>query len=212
MAFDYKKEYKEFYQPKKKPSMVEVPEMRYIAVRGEGDPNEEGGAYKEAIGLLYAIAFTIKMSKMGSYHIEGYFDYVVPPLEGFWWQEDTVGVDYGRKEDFCWISVIRLPDFVTKKDVQWAIEEAGKKKGQDFSKVEFMTIKEGLCVQCMHIGAYDDEPATVALMDRFLNENGYKNDFTDKRRHHEIYLSDARRVTPERLKTVIRHPVRKVGD
>ncbi len=212
MPFDYKKEYKEFYMPKNKPEIVDVPEMNFIAVRGKGNPNDENGDYKASIGLLYAIAFTIKMSKKGNHAIEGYFDYVVPPLEGFWWQEDTVGVDYGRKEDFCWISVIRLPDFVTKKDVQWAIEEAGKKKGQDFSKVEFMTIKEGLCVQCMHIGAYDDEPATVALMDRFLNENGYKNDFTDKRRHHEIYLSDARRVTPERLKTVIRHPVRKVGD
>lgn len=212
MPFDYKKEYKEFYMPKNKPEIVDVPEMNFIAVRGKGNPNDENGDYKASIGLLYAIAFTIKMSKKGNHAIEGYFDYVVPPLEGFWWQEDTVGVDYGRKEDFCWISVIRLPDFVTKKDVQWAIEEAGKKKGQDFSKVEFMTIKEGLCVQCMHIGAYDDEPATVALMDRFLNENGYENDFTDKRRHHEIYLSDARRVTPERLKTVIRHPVRKVGD
>lgn len=212
MAFDYKKEYKEFYMPKNKPEIVDVPEMNFIAVRGKGNPNDENGDYKASIGLLYAIAFTIKMSKKGNHAIEGYFDYVVPPLEGFWWQEDTVGVDYGRKEDFCWISVIRLPDFVTKKDVQWAIEEAGKKKGQDFSKVEFMTIKEGLCVQCMHIGAYDDEPATVALMDRFLSENGYENDFTDKRMHHEIYLSDARRVAPERLKTVIRHPVRKVGD
>lgn len=212
MSFDYKKEYKEFYMPKNKPEIVDVPEINFIAVRGKGNPNDENGDYKASIGLLYAIAFTIKMSKKGNHAIEGYFDYVVPPLEGFWWQEDTVGVDYGRKEDFCWISVIRLPDFVTKKDVQWAIEEAGKKKGQDFSKVEFMTIKEGLCVQCMHIGAYDDEPATVALMDRFLNENGYENDFTDKRRHHEIYLSDARRVAPERLKTVIRHPVRKVGD
>lgn len=212
MAFDYKKEYKEFYMPKNRPELVDIPEMNFIAVRGKGNPNEEGGAYKAAIGLLYGIAFTIKMSKKGNHKIDGYFDYVVPPLEGFWWQEDTVGVDYGRKEDFCWISVIRLPDFVTKKDVHWAIEESGKKKGQDFSKVEFMTIKEGLCVQCMHIGAYDDEPATVALMDRFLSENGYENDFTDKRRHHEIYLSDARRVAPERLKTVIRHPVRKVGD
>jgi len=212
MSFDYKKEYKEFYMPKNKPEIVDVPEMNFIAVRGKGNPNDENGDYKASIGLLYAIAFTIKLSKKGNHAIEGYFDYVVPPLEGFWWQEDTVGVDYGRKEDFCWISVIRLPDFVTKKDVQWAIEEAGKKKGQDFSKVEFMTIKEGLCVQCMHIGAYDDEPATVALMDRFLSENGYENDFTDKRMHHEIYLSDARRVAPERLKTVIRHPVRKVGD
>lgn len=212
MSFDYKKEYKEFYMPKNKPEIVDVPEMNFIAVRGKGNPNDEDGDYKAAIGLLYGIAFTIKMSKKGNHTIDGYFDYVVPPLEGFWWQEDTVGVDYSRKEDFCWISVIRLPDFVTKKEFQWAIKEAEKKKGQDFSKVEFMTIKEGLCVQCMHIGAYDDEPATVALMDNFLSENGYENDFTDKRMHHEIYLSDARRVAPERLKTVIRHPVRKVGD
>lgn len=212
MSFDYKKEYKEFYMPKNKPEIVDVPEMNFIAVRGKGNPNDEDGDYKAAIGLLYGIAFTIKMSKKGNHVIDGYFDYVVPPLEGFWWQEDTVGVDYSRKEDFCWISLIRLPDFVTKKEFQWAIKEAEKKKGQDFSKVEFMTIKEGLCVQCMHIGAYDDEPATVALMDKFLSENGYKNDFTDKRMHHEIYLSDARRVAPERLKTVIRHPVRKVGD
>ena len=209
MAFDYKKEYKEFYMPKNKPEIVDVPEMKFIAVRGKGNPNVEGGAYKTAIGLLYGIAFTIKMSKKGNHEIEGYFDYVVPPLEGFWWQEDTVGVDYGRKEDFCWISVIRLPDFVTEEDVNWAIGEAQKKKGQDYSKVEFLTLKEGLCVQCMHIGAYDDEPATIALMDRFLEENGYVNDFSAERLHHEIYLSDARRVSPERLKTVIRHPVRK---
>ena len=209
MAFDYKKEYKEFYMPKNKPEIVDVPEMKFIAVRGKGNPNEEGGDYKTAIGLLYGIAFTIKMSKKGNHKIEGYFDYVVPPLEGFWWQEDTVGVDYGRKEDFCWISVIRLPDFVTEEDANWAIGEAQKKKGQDYSKVEFLTLKEGLCVQCMHIGAYDDEPATIALMDRFLEENGYVHDFSAERLHHEIYLSDARRVSPERLKTVIRHPVKK---
>ena len=209
MAFDYKKEYKEFYQPKKKPSMVEVPEMRYIAVRGEGNPNEEGGAYKEAIGLLYAIAFTIKMSKMGSYHIEGYFDYVVPPLEGFWWQENTEGIDYGRKEDFHWISVIRLPDFVTKKDFDWAILAATAKKKKDFSKVEFLTIEEGLCVQCMHIGDYDAEPETIALMDAYIAEQGYENDFAGGRLHHEIYLSDPRRVPPQRRKTVIRHPVKE---
>ena len=212
MAFDYKKEYKEFYMPKNKPMIVDIPEMKFIAVRGKGDPNEEGGEYKASIGLLYGIAFAIKMSKMGSHKIDGYFDYVVPPLEGFWWQEDTVGVDYSRKEDFCWISMIRVPDFVTEEDFNWAIEEAGRKKQQDFSKVEFMTIREGLCVQCMHIGSYDDEPATVALMDRFIRENGYVTDFSEKRRHHEIYLSDARRVPPERLKTVIRHPVKKAGE
>lgn len=209
MAFDYKKEYKEFYMPRGKPSIVTVPKMNFIAVRGQGDPNAEDGDYKEAIGLLYGIAFTIKMSKMGSRQIEGYFDFVVPPLEGFWRQDGIDGVDYSRKEDFQWISVIRLPDFVTEEDFRWAVEEATLKKSQDFSKVEFMTIEEGLCVQCMHIGPYDDEPATVALMDQYLKENGYENDFSDSRQHHEIYLSDARRVAPEKLKTVIRHPIRK---
>ena len=211
MAFDYKKEYKEFYMPKKKPELVEVPEMKFIAVRGKGNPNEEDGAYKRAIGLLYGIAFTIKMSKMGDHKIDGYFDYVVPPLEGFWWQKGVIGVDYSRKEDFCWISVIRLPDFVTEDDFRWALDEAQRKKKQDYSKVEFLTISEGLCVQCMHIGAYDDEPATIAVMDQFIREQGYENDFSETRMHHEIYLSDARRVAPEKLKTVIRHPMKKAG-
>lgn len=211
MAFDYKKEYKEFYMPKAKPELVTVPRMNYLAVRGTGDPNMEGGAYKEAIGLLYGVAFTVKMSKKGNHKIEGFFDYVVPPLEGFWWQKDTEGIDYSRKGDFCWISMIRLPDFVTEEDFGWAVSEAARKKGRDFSKVEFLTVEEGLCVQCMHVGAYDDEPQTVALMDAFLEANGYENDFSAERMHHEIYLSDARRVPPERRKTVIRHPVRVRG-
>ena len=210
MAFDYKKEYKEFYMPKNKPEIVEVPEMNFIAVRGTGDPNEEGRAYKAAIGLLYGIAFTIKMSRKGSHEIEGYFDYVVPPLEGFWRQEGIEGIDYTRKADFRWISVIRLPDFVTKADFEWAVEEAERKKKQDFSKVEFLTIAEGLCVQCMHIGPFDEELATIEKMDRYLMENGYRNDFSEGRLHHEIYLSDARRVAPERWKTVVRHPVKKL--
>lgn len=209
MAFDYKKEYREFYMPKAKPEIVTVPRMNYLAVRGSGDPNVEGGEYKESIGLLYGIAFTIKMSKMGNHQIEGYFDFVVPPLEGFWWQEGTEGIDYGHKEDFRWISLIRLPDFVTEEDFRWAVTEATEKKKQYFSKVEFLSVEEGLCVQCMHIGAYDDEPETVAMMDRYLEENGYENDFSEERMHHEIYLSDARRVAPERRKTVIRHPVRR---
>ena len=208
MAFDFKKEYKEFYMPPKKPSIVTVPKMNYIAVRGQGDPNPEESEYKQAIGLLYGIAFTIKMSKMGSHKIDGYFDYVVPPLEGFWWQEGVVGVDYSRKDDFNWISVIRLPDFVTREDFEWAVEEATKKKKADFSKVEFFTYDEGLCVQCMHIGPYDDEPATVELMHKYMEEQGYKLDITDERMHHEIYLSDARKVAPEKLKTVIRHPIK----
>lgn len=209
MAFDYKKEYKEFYMPKNKPAIVEVPTMNYIAVRGKGNPNEEDSEYKQSIGLLYAIAFTIKMSKMGDHHIEGYFDYVVPPLEGFWWQEGVDGIDYAHKENFQFVSVIRLPDFVTKEDFDWAIREATRKKKMDFSKVEFMTYTEGLCVQIMHVGSYDDEPASIALMDAYIEENGYVNDFSNQRMHHEIYLSDARRVAPERLKTVVRHPIRK---
>lgn len=208
MAFDYKKEYKEFYMPKKVPSIVEIPAMNYIAVRGKGDPNLENGDYKKSIGLLYAIAFTIKMSKKGDHKISGYFDYVVPPLEGFWWQESNTEIDYSRKEDFCWISLIRLPDFVTKEDFDWAIAEAENKKKTDFSKVEFITYDEGLCVQCMHIGSYDDEPETVRLMNEFAEKNGYTLDITDRRYHHEIYLSDARRTAPEKLKTVIRHPIK----
>ena len=212
MAFDFKKEYREYYMPKNKPGIVTVPSMNYIAVRGSGDPNTEGGDYKAAIGLLYAIAFTIKMSKKGSHRIKGYFDYVVPPLEGFWWQDGIKGIDYAHKENFHWISVIRLPDFVTENDFRWAVEEATKKKKQDFSKVEFMTIEEGLCVQCMHTGPYDDEPATVSTMHEFLQQQGYELDITDKRLHHEIYLSDARKVAPEKLKTVIRHPIKPKGD
>ncbi len=209
MPFDFKKEYKEFYMPKSKPEIVTVPKMNYIAVRGKGNPNVEDGEYKKSIELLYGIAYTIKMSKKGDHKIEGYFDYVVPPLEGFWWQDDVDGIDYGHKENFQWISVIRLPDFVTKADFDWAVDEATRKKKMDFSKVEFLEIEEGLCVQCMHSGSYDDEPASIAAMDKFIADNGYENDISDTRRHHEIYLSDARKVAPEKLKTVIRHPIKK---
>jgi len=208
MAFDFKKEYKEFYMPAARPSIVTVPPMNYIAVRGEGDPNAEDGAYKQAIGLLYGIAFTIKMSKKGDHRIEGFFDYVVPPLEGFWWQDGVKWIDYARKDRFQWISVIRLPDFVTKKDFDWAVAEATRKKKTDFSRAEFLTCDEGLCVQCLHIGSYDDEPATVEQMHRYMEELGYALDITEQRLHHEIYLSDARKVAPEKLKTVIRHPIR----
>lgn len=210
MAFDFKKEYKEFYLPKAKPELVTVPPMNYIAVRGKGDPNEENGAYKQAISLLYGVAYTIKMSKKGDHRIEGYFDFVVPPLEGFWQQEGTATIDYAHKENFEWVSVIRLPDFVTKADFDWAVREATIKKKQDFSAVEFLTIEEGLCVQCMHTGPYDNEPETVAAMDAFLAEIGYANDITDIRWHHEIYLSDVRKTAPEKLKTVIRHPIKKL--
>ncbi len=209
MAFDFKKEYKEFYLPEKKPGIVTVPKANYIAVRGSGDPNEEGGAYKAAIGVLYAVAYTVKMSKLGDHRMEGYYDFVVPPLEGFWWQEGGKGFDYTDKASFHWISVIRLPDFVTKAEFDWAVAEATRKKKLDCTDAEFLTVDEGLCVQILHIGAYDDEPATIALMDTFVAESGYENDLSSTRLHHEIYLSDARKVPPEKWKTVIRHPIRK---
>ena len=211
MAFDFKKEYKEFYLPPAKPVVVTVPKANYIAVRGKGNPNEEGGAYQQAIGILYAVAYTLKMSYKTDHRIEGFYEYVVPPLEGFWWQEGIDGIDYSDKSTFCWISVIRLPDFITKADFDWAVQTASKKKKVDCSKAEFLTIDEGLCVQIMHIGPYDDEPASVALMDRFLEENGYENDLSATRLHHEIYLSDARKIAPENWKTVIRHPIKKKG-
>ncbi len=209
MAFDYKKEYKEFYLPKNKPSIIEIPKMNYLAVRGKGNPNDEDGEYKQSIGLLYAIAFTIKMSYKSDHKIAGFFQYVVPPLEGFWWQENARGMDYGRKDDMQFISVIRLPDFVTRADFDWAIIEATRKKKQDFSKVEFLAYDEGLVVQCMHIGSYDDEPATVEMMHAFMAESGYKLDIQNPRYHHEVYLSDPRKCDVSKLKTVIRHPITK---
>ena len=209
MAFDFKKEYKEFYLPKNKPEIVTVPRANYIAVRGQGDPNAEGGAYQQAIGVLYALAYTLKMSYKTDYRIEGFYDYVVPPLEGFWRQEGVEGIDYGNKAAFQWTSVIRLPDFVTEKDFAWAVETAEKKKKLDCSAAEFLTVDEGLCVQILHLGPFDEEPASVALMDAYIREQGYSNDLSERRQHHEIYLSDARKVEPARWKTVIRHPIRK---
>jgi hypothetical protein len=209
MAFDFKKEYKEFYMPKNRPEIVTVPKANYIAVRGIGDPNEAGGAYQQAIGVLYAVAYTLKMSCKTDYKMEGFFEYVVPPLEGFWWQNGKDGIDYADKSAFHWISVIRLPDFVTRKDFVWAVETAAKKKKLDCSTAEFLTIEEGLCVQMMHLGPFDQEPASVALMDAYLAEHGYENDLSETRLHHEIYLSDARKVAPEKWRTVIRHPIKK---
>ena len=209
MAFDFKKEYREFYMPKEKPEIVNIPKANYIAVRGQEHPNEEGGAYQQAVGVLYAVAYTLKMSYKTNYKIEGFFEYVVPPLEGFWWQDNVEGVDYSNKDTFNWISVIRLPDFVTKADFDWAVKTASKKKEMDCSSAEFFTVEEGLCVQIMHIGSFDNEPATVAVMDAYLAENGYENDLSDRRLHHEIYLSDAKKTAPEKWKTVIRHPIKK---
>ena len=209
MAFDFKKEYKEFYMPKNKPEIVTVPQANYIAVRGKGNPNEIDGAYQKAISILYAVAYTLKMSYKTEHKIEGFFEYVVPPLEGFWWQDNVDGIDYADKAAFNWISVIRLPEFITQKDFEWAVETASEKKKLDCSSAEFLTVDEGLCVQIMHIGAFDDEPQTVTLMDEYIAQNGYENDITESRLHHEIYLSDARKVAPEKWKTVTRHPIKR---
>ena len=228
MAFDFKKEYKEFYMPKNKPEIVKIPPMNYVAVRGKGNPNVECGDYQQAISILYAVAYTLKMSYKTDYKIEGFFEYVVPPLEGFWWQgeqhpvdaemrtdrtdrrENVKGIDYSNKDTFNWISVIRLPDFITEKDFAWAVQTATKKKKIDCSTAEFLTIDEGLCVQIMHQGSFDSEPATVALLEDYLKEQGYENNINEQRLHHEIYMSDARKVAPEKWKTVIRHPIKKV--
>ena len=212
MAFDFKKEYKEFYMPKNKPEIVNVPAMNYIVVRGKGDPNEENGSYQKAIGILYAVAYTLKMSYKTNYKIDGFFEYVVPPLEGFWWQDHTDSIDYTDKSTFNWISVIRLPDFITKKDFDWAVETAQKKKNIDCTSAEFLTLEEGLCVQMMHFGSFDDEPQSVSVMNEYIENNGYENDINEKRLHHEIYLSDARKVPTEKWKTVIRHPIRLKGN
>lgn len=228
MAFDLKKEYKEFYMPKNKPEIVKIPPMNYVAVRGKGNPNVECGDYQQAISILYAVAYTLKMSYKTDYKIEGFFEYVVPPLEGFWWQgeqhpvdaemrtdrtdrrENIKGIDYSNKDTFNWISVIRLPDFITEKDFTWAVQTATRKKKIDCSPAEFLTIDEGLCVQIMHQGSFDSEPATVALLEDYLKEQGYENNINEQRLHHEIYMSDARKVAPEKWKTVIRHPIKKV--
>ena len=209
MAFDFKKEYRALYLPPDAPGIVTVPSMSFIAVRGRGDPNLSDGDYAQAIGLLYAVAYTIRMSAKAGHSIRGFFDYVVPPLEGFWRQAGAAAgeIDYARKEDLQWISAIRLPDFVTWADHEWALQAAAEKKKMDLSRVEFLTYEEGLCVQCLHIGPYDDEPATVARMHAYIQQQGCALDITDRRLHHEIYLSDARRVAPEKRRTVIRHPI-----
>lgn len=210
MAVDLKKEYKALYGAKGKPEIVTVPKANYIAVRGKGNPNEEGGAYQKAVGVIYSVAYTLKMSYKTDHKIEGFYEYVVPPLEGFWWQDNVDGVDYSDKSTFNWISIMRLPEFITKEDFAWAVEEAGRKKKMDCTSAEFLTVEEGLCVQMLHIGAFDDEPATVAVMDAYLAENGYENDMNDSRLHHEIYLSDARKVEVAKRKTIIRHPIKKI--
>lgn len=210
-ALDFKKAYKELYQPKATPELIEVPAASYVAVRGHGDPNEEGGAYQQAVGLLYAISYAIKMSYKGSRKIEGFYPYVVPPLEGLWWRKDGApGVDYGNKAAFCWISMIRLPEFVNQEVLEWAKAEVAQKKGVDVEKAELLTLKEGLCCQCMHLGGFDDEPVTMARMEEFIRAGGCRTDHSEIRRHHEIYLSDPRKTPAEKCRTVLRVPVARL--
>jgi len=212
MAFDYKKEYKDIYSPSTNPTIITIPSINYLAIRGKGNPNEEHSEYKKTLELLYTIAYTIKMSYKTDYKIEGFFEYVVPPLEGFWWQNGRSNIDYNHKDEFNFISVIRLPNFVSKKDFDWAVKEATKKKKIDFSKMEFMTYDEGLCIQCMHLGAYDDEPETIKKMHEYMIANGYELDISNSRMHHEVYLSDPRKSEVSKWKTIIRHPIRKISN
>lgn len=208
MPYDFKKEQKELYQPKTAPALVHVPKMNYLAVRGKGNPNDPDGEYARSIPLLYGVAYTLKMSPRAGHVIDGFFDYTVPPLEGFWWQPGLAGVDYANKAGFHFLSLLRLPDFVTRADFDWEVESATAKKKMDLSPVEFFPYDEGLCVQCLHLGPYDAEPQTAAKMHDFMRRQGYALDITDARCHHEIYLSDPRKCDPARLKTVLRHPVR----
>lgn len=229
MAFDFKKEYKDLYLPKAKPTLIDVPAMSFLAVAGAGNPNDENGSYAEAVALLYGISFTVKMAKMGSWQPEGYFDYVVPPLEGLWFGEGTFdGRRIVDKDAFQWVSLIRQPDFVTPDVFTWATGEVSKKKPNlDTTRIKLVRFAEGTCAQVMHHGPYDDEPATVEALGAFIHKQGSVEDITEPasaealmnaldaqggipslRLHHEIYLGDPRRTRPENLKTVIRHPVR----
>jgi len=210
MPKDYKKDYKDLYLPKTKPMIIDIPEMKFVAVQGKGNPNDKGGEYPKALQILYSIQYTIKMSKMGSAKLDGYFDYVVPPLEGLWWNDGKEDKSFSDKSKFSWISMIRLPEFVDEKVFKWACDEVLSKKGIDTKKAQYFVYKEGLCVQCMHLGPYDDEPKTLSMMETFITENGLANDISDKRRHHEIYLADPTKTDASKLKTVLRIPVRKV--
>ena len=208
MPFDMKREFKHLYAPKAGPHLIEVPMMRFIAVEGRGDPNDTQGEYARAVEMLYAVIYTIKMSKLGSRDIPGYDDFIVPPLEGLWWMPGLAGVDYSRKENFSWLSMIRLPDFAGSEVVDWAGAEVRRKKGLEASAARLFDYDEGLCVQCLHFGPYDDEPATLSKMLDYMHTQGCQSDFA-ARHHHEIYLSDPRKTAPEKLRTIIRHPVRK---
>lgn len=207
MAFDYKKEYKDLYIPKATPTVVEVPDMKFIAVDGTGNPNDPDGEYQRALGILFPVAYTLKMSHKTNYSIDGFFEYVVPPLEGLWWTDNGAIDDFSDKSAFRWTAMIRIPDFVNTEDVEWAKKEVYRKKGLDCSSLYCKSIEEGLCAQIMHIGPYDAEPESLEAIDRHIESNGYIKDITATRRHHEIYLSDPRKCRPEKMKTVLRIPI-----
>ncbi len=217
-AYDFKKQFKDFYTPPQAPMLIDVPAMRFLTIEGSGDPNEQGGAYQTAVEVLYGLCYTVKMSKMGQSTPKGYFDYIVPPLEGLWWLNGDVFdlIRLRDKSQYQWVSMIRQPDFVDDAVLLWAKGELLKKKPLlDTGSVRLLSWTKGLCVQCMHIGPFDDEPETLAKIEAFTIESGYENAIGDDladgtiRRHHEIYLGDPRKTASEKLKTVLRHPVKK---
>lgn len=209
-AFDFKKEYKAIYQPKQIPSILEIGEMTYMMVDGKGNPNTSE-AYQEAIELLYGIAYGIKMSKKQEVQPKGYFDFVVPPLEGFWDIEPSAfdGEYILDKNKLTWTSMIRVPDFVTQEVFEEQKQKILKKKPHlSPEKIYRKVIAEGLCVQILHVGSYDDEARSIKKIDEFAEDQGYAMDITETRRHHEIYLSDYRKTEASKLKTIIRHPIK----
>ena len=208
-VLDYKKEYKDLYSPKNEPMKIDIPEITFVTIEGKGNPNDKDGEYKKALEIIYGIQYSIKMSKKGDFIPNGYFDYVVPPLEGLWWSDNEMKFPIKDKSKFCWISMIRLPEYVTKDVFEWACIEVNKKKKIDTKKAKYLKIKEGLCVQMMHIGSYDDEPKTIKIMEEFIVKNNFVNDIGSKRRHHEIYLSDPRKSEPNKMKTILRIPIKK---
>lgn len=216
VKLDYKLTSKELYAPKEKPSIIQVPAMNFIMVEGQGNPNDEDGEYKKAVEVLYALSYSIKMSRKFTHKsARDFMDYVVPPLEGLWWLNDENDLDFTQKSKFCWISMIRVPDFITREEFLQA-QESVKVKKPDLNTdlVSFESFEEGLCVQCMHIGPFDQEPVTIEKMNAFVESHGYAHDIGAKlpdgkiRRHHEIYLSDPRKVNPAKMKTILRHPIK----
>jgi hypothetical protein len=212
MAYDFKKEFKVMYNPKTEPSIIDVPTMRFLMVDGKGDPNTSA-EYEAAVEALYTISYSIKMSKMSGNTPDGCFDFVVPPLEGLWdvYDENYTGGIPANKSQFVWTLMLRAPEFAAPEALEAAKASSAKKKPDvDTSHVQLEDFTEGLRVQIAHIGSYDDEPQTAAKMDAFATANGYAIDFASGRLHHEIYLGDPRKTAPEKLKTVLRHPIRKV--